>query len=1113
LSIRSASLPSVRRLLLLRIVGIVLIAFAAFTMAAYVVVVQPAQEERAVTGMGYAFDRVQGELEALTAQVERVALTTAEWGADGMIAVDRPGEMARLLLPVLRARSQISNVVYYNERGEGLSLHRPSVGMVSVRYSNPERNGKRHVYRFYDAAGRQLGEESREEDYDARTRPWFKGAMSLAHEGTVYWTEPYVFFTARERGMTVAARLRDPYGTRAVVAYDVSLGDLSAYVDRITVGANGRAALAGPDGKALAGTIPPPLAQPNYDLQRFDMDGVRWIGGWRRLSLRNQTLNLVAYAPENDFVVGSWWHLGVLGVILAAVLGLFALAVRELSAGVGRNIDHLVRESERIGSMELDQPVARQAKTREFSRLEVAQERMRTELLGATRNLEAKVASRTQELHSANEEQRAIFESATSGIALIRDRVILRCNRKLEEIFGYAPGEFLGQSTRIWYLSDEDHQQGGAAVYAQLQRGETHRREQLVKRKDGSPFWCRLNGRAIDAADVSKGTVWMLEDVTDERAAAEALREAKRVAEDATQAKSMFLANMSHEIRTPMNAVIGLSHLALQTRLDARQRDYVAKIHRAGTSLLGLINDILDFSKVEAGKMDLEAAPFRLAEVLDGVQTLLGQKAADKGLSLEIVVEPEVPPALVGDSLRLGQVLTNLASNAVKFTDRGSIAISVRKTDSSKHRARLGFEVRDQGIGMTPEQAGRLFQAFTQADGSTTRKYGGTGLGLTICKRLVELMGGTIGVRSEPGKGSTFFFDVELGVADESQLAETGAQGEVRLEGARLLLAEDDAVNQQIAIELLEGAGASVTVAQNGREALEKLEGGTAAGSFHAVLMDMHMPEMDGFEATQRIRADKRFDAVPVIAMTASATTEERDRCKACGMVDHVAKPVDPPRLFATVAKWIPAGLSQAGSGRVAQAGAIPAIPGLDTASGLRRVGGNAELYVKLLRQFADNQAGAAAELRAAAAGGDWKRAERAAHTIKGVAGNLGFTALQAAAGTLEAELGQKRLAQEALAKTEGFLSQAIDAIRAMHSKEAAPATEPASPEKAAALARLLAAGDGEAIEYLDANGGALRGFFTASGYAALEKAVQDYDFDGALEQLERGTRPREKAK
>jgi PAS domain S-box-containing protein len=857
-------------------------------------------------------------------------------------------------------------------------------------------------------------------------------------------------------------------------------------------------------------------------------------------------------------------------------------------------------------------------------------------------------------LRAANAEQSAIFESATSGIALIRDRVIQHCNRKLEEIFGYAPGEFAGRSTRIWYPDDAAHALGGAQVYEHLSRGETHRREQQLARKDGSHFWCRLTGRAIDPADLDKGSVWMLEDVTEEYAAAQALREAKQIAEDATQAKSMFLANMSHEIRTPMNAIIGMSHLALKTDLNPRQRDYVSKVHNAGTSLLGIINDILDFSKVEAGKLDIEQVPFRLDDVLDNISSLIAQKAYDKGLELLFDTAPDVPQALVGDPLRLGQVITNLVSNAVKFTEKGQIAVTVRRAEAAGDKVQLRVEVRDSGIGMTREQAGRLFQAFTQADGSTTRKYGGTGLGLTISKRLVELMGGQIQVDSEPGKGSSFTFTSWFGLGDESaqrrrvlpesltdmrvlavddnasareilgtmlgtlgfsvssvasgedairavQQAATdhpfgavfmdwrmppgmdGAQAareirnlpnpprivmvtafgredvrtqaeaagieaflvkpvsqsslvdalvglfapeagavlgvargaEIRLDGVRLLLAEDNEINQQIAKELLEGAGAHLDIANNGREALEKL---AAAGpeAYDAVLMDLQMPEMGGIEATERIRAEARFARLPVIAMTAHAMVEERERCLAAGMVDHITKPIDPQALFQTLARWVKASRAAA----PAQAGnageSLPEIEGLDTAGGLKRVAGNRKLYLSLLRQFTDKQADASARVAAALARDDHAEAERIAHSVKGVAGNIGLGAVQTAAGALEQAARTKKGLKAAATKLEAAMARAIAALR-----DALPAEAPASPAaapaadaaqaaaSAARMAALLADGDGESPDYLAGQGNLIRSLFADGEYAAFERQVNDFDFETALGNLRRAAAAR----
>ncbi|HVR54914.1 MAG TPA: PAS domain S-box protein, partial [Pseudorhodoferax sp.] len=573
------------------------------------------------------------------------------------------------------------------------------------------------------------------------------------------------------------------------------------------------------------------------------------------------------------------------------------------------------------------------------------------------------VRKRAEEaLRVAHAAQLAIFEAASVGIAILREGVILRCNRRLEEIYGYEAGELEGQPTRLWYPSDAAYAEGRRIANERI--GQSTRHDQLLRRKDGTLFWCRMQARYIDPDSVH-GSVWVMEDVTEENHAAQALREAKRLADEATQAKSMFLANMSHEIRTPMNAIIGMSHLALRTDLNPRQRDYIAKVHGAGTALLGIVNDILDFSKIEAGKLEIESVPFELAQVLSGVCTLLDGKAAEKGLALDVDVAPDVPPALVGDPLRLGQVVTNLVSNAIKFTERGRVALRVRGLERGAGMARLQLEVHDSGIGMDAEQTARLFQAFSQADGSTTRKYGGTGLGLTISKRLVEAMGGSIGVDSTPGEGSRFWFQLSLPETDRASLAPATtpapqAQEHAPLRGVRLLLAEDNEINQQIAVELLESAGASVAVADNGRLAVDLLASG---GPFDAVLMDLQMPVMDGMQATRLIRADARHARLPIIAMTAHAMVEERERCLAAGMVDHITKPIDPPAMLLTLARWVQprdAAPAQAPVPPAAQetvptsdaAPALPTLAGLDTAAGLARAGGKTALYLRLLRQF-----------------------------------------------------------------------------------------------------------------------------------------------------------------
>ncbi|MES2015770.1 MAG: ABC transporter substrate-binding protein [Pseudomonadota bacterium] len=382
---------------------------------------------------------------------------------------------------------------------------------------------------------------------------------------------------------------------------------------------------------------------------------------------------------------------------------------------------------------------------------------------------------------------------------------------------------------------------------------------------------------------------------------------AKKVAEEASSAKGQFLANMSHEIRTPMNGVIGMAYLALKTDLNARQRDYLEKIRFAGEHLLGIIDDILDFSKIEAGMLEIEVLAFTLDHVIQTVTTVVAPKAASKHLELVFEVEPGLPAALQGDPLRLGQVLINYTNNAIKFSDSGAITVRVSKVDERADDCLLRFEVQDTGIGLTQEEAAKLFQSFQQADTSITREYGGTGLGLAICKQLAQLMQGDVGVISAPGSGSTFWFTARVGKldalgSDTQGAADDGIDSSAALAGARILLVEDNTFNQQIALEMLEESGCSVCLAQNGLEALDLL----AKASFDCVLMDVQMPVMDGLQATRLIRLDPRLAGLRVLAMTATATSEDRARCMEAGMDDFITKPIQPALLRKSVARWLP---------------------------------------------------------------------------------------------------------------------------------------------------------------------------------------------------------------
>ena len=517
---------------------------------------------------------------------------------------------------------------------------------------------------------------------------------------------------------------------------------------------------------------------------------------------------------------------------------------------------------------------------------------------------------RKQDQHQITKLLQAVEQNPTVIVITDLNAKIEYVNDQFVKSSGYARKEVIGKNARI-LQSGHTPETTYIDMWATLGKGDNWQGELFNTSKQGVNY---LESVLISPIRDPKGKIThylgIKEDITERKQNESIVLLAKERAEALARSKTQFLANMSHEIRTPMNGIIGFSELALLKEMPTDIRDYLTKINTASTNLLGILNDILDLSKLEAKGVSLNPVVFDLDELRDTLHTLLAETAQNKGLVFDIKILDQVPRKLIGDDLRLKQILINLLSNAIKFTESGAISLSISVLDNEASKARLLFKVKDTGIGLSSQDQEKLFQPFTQADDSISRRFGGTGLGLALSHNLVQLMGGEFTVVSTPGLGSCFSFELVLGISATAELAKTKqpvatatalADFAPRLAGTRVLVAEDNFFNQQIVQELLQLAGIQVEVANNGQEALAILE----LAQFDVILMDVHMPVMNGLDATQQIRRSLRFADIPVIALTTGVTETERKQCLASGMNDFINKPINMTQLLTTLARWI----------------------------------------------------------------------------------------------------------------------------------------------------------------------------------------------------------------
>jgi len=1289
---------SIRTSLILRMLFLLTLCLSAFFIASKLLILDHSAKQISHAQINLISQQVTQKMKNQFDQVEDLLQIGRVWLENDQIVPGNVTELNRLFHPILEQRNVVSGAIFATSDGREWFLMKGDDGIWTTRSTNFPLWDDRTRWQTWSHLDQKPQRVWGRKDYTPSARPWFIGAMS-SQLGHVFWTKPYVFFTSQKPGITASIRWRLADGRDAILAVDVQLQNLSEFTSSLNFGKQGQTMILTDelgllglpssvyessdkptelilkpindvlDG-ALKGIVDSwiDVGRPASSAVLYQADDGDWAAEFSPVKIGGNVLWASVIAPVVDFAPDTQSHTYELLGILAIVLIISGLITIQMADKFTNPLRQLLGNSQRIASMDLTAHPTTSSPVIEIQQLFIAHETMRSNLQGTTQQLiknneelEGKVKTRTHEFAQATTQAERNAKQTQEILRLsplptfvvnTQTQVILSINTQFEFSVGYGLKEVgtISELNRL-LLPEYRHRLPELISPQGLLKEEGNQDdipyfEAEIRCKDEKKRLFQLHFTAFDDLVV----IGMI-DLTDQRQFEQDLSKAKETAEEAVRSKSEFLANMSHEIRTPMNAITGLSHLALQTDLAPKQKDYFTKISASSHHLLGILNDILDVSKIDAGKMDVEIAEFSLQEALQNVIMITSMNAAAKNLELIVDLTDNLPKKVIGDSLRLGQILINLLNNAIKFTSQGEVYLTVTSSSqqSSQEGHNLTFSVQDTGIGLTQEQQGRLFKAFSQADGSTSRRFGGTGLGLTICKHLTKLMNSEVKVESQEGIGSRFYFTLCLGAVEvnntviepvnlgddlasgafildnhlgagqvlsdylqrlgltsiqpktlqqsnnyiannipsvvlfnlqdvqSSELLESLMQCQqagtylialsalpedhpsntlddgIRLHwdaflqkpvtpetlilslytsmkkapqgalfenietiagelyrGAHVLLAEDNEINQQIALEMLGHLDISADVACDGLKAIEILSSGQ---HYDAILMDIQMPEMDGYEATRQIRQKAEWLTLPIIAMTANVMQSDKENCLAAGMNDHISKPIINEQLKAKLDQWVIAdvpfrAIDSTENKRVNTEAESFQVQTkvqwhyVDTEAGLKRLEGNTDLYHKLLVKFSDNYQYAVTQLQQDIERNEYAAASLLVHSIKGVAANLGIMNVQRFATLVENQLEQSKgpkfaELEQALLEVCCEINQQLQPIRPQDVSYKAISSSPELLSELTHLITLLDEYDADArlsLDKLVALGG------PSQDWQPIQHAIEQYQFEEAGE-------------